>query len=373
MSSASPTDWRARRTIHRRGNVSVVLCENREGREATAVSSPIASTLDAVERAHGAIESAHVPRLRERTPEHVILEDPMHSDLEQLISSAAAVGLKAPYGVGVALNEMLMDALEAAHACPDGPFCLGEMAWANILLDAEGRPALYGFGVRGRAEQDRPGAASAPEVVLGADPTPASDVYLVHTIVRSLLPHVELLDSFVSVAVGGSRLPGLSDALFALDRDALNADPSERPQSIAELRGRYREIRSRVPEMPAADETEMRAFFRRVLEVHRTTVRVHTHERRLELDGCVVELGRHETLWRVIECLLASHERAPGACVSLDEIQAAGWPAEKILPRAARSRIYVAISQLRKLGLATLLERRADGYRLHADVLLQRN
>ena len=42
----------------------------------------------------------------------------------------------------------------------------------------------------------------------------------------------------------------------------------------------------------------------------------------------------------------------------------AGWPGERMRPASARNRLNVALSTLRKLGLAVLLDSTPDGHRL---------
>ncbi|MBX3231960.1 MAG: AAA family ATPase [Labilithrix sp.] len=51
-------------------------------------------------------------------------------------------------------------------------------------------------------------------------------------------------------------------------------------------------------------------------------------------------------------------------------IVAEGWPGELILPRAARNRVYVAVSSLRRMGLQSAVHHTRTGYRLDDDVVL---
>jgi hypothetical protein len=62
--------------------------------------------------------------------------------------------------------------------------------------------------------------------------------------------------------------------------------------------------------------------------------------------------------------LIERRRTAPGRGLSLAELQEAGWPGERILPQAASNRIYVAMNQLRKLGLKDWLRRSGEGYYL---------
>ena len=52
----------------------------------------------------------------------------------------------------------------------------------------------------------------------------------------------------------------------------------------------------------------------------------------------------------------------------MDALIACGWPGERIVAKSGASRVYVALSTLRKLGLRDLLLSRDDGYLLDAQV-----
>ncbi len=66
-----------------------------------------------------------------------------------------------------------------------------------------------------------------------------------------------------------------------------------------------------------------------------------------------------------LRALLAALAKQHGAAaLTRDELTAAAWPRERMLPRAAAQRIHAAISELRALGLGNALERTRDGYRI---------
>jgi predicted ATPase len=88
-------------------------------------------------------------------------------------------------------------------------------------------------------------------------------------------------------------------------------------------------------------------------------------------EGCVVfqieggepvDLARHGTLRRVLDALVRARRDAPGQPLDAATLFAASWPGERIGMRAARNRLYVALSKLRKLGLSGVLSSRDDGY-----------
>ena len=72
-------------------------------------------------------------------------------------------------------------------------------------------------------------------------------------------------------------------------------------------------------------------------------------------------------LRRIVLLLLRLHAERSGRSASLEELLAAGWPAERMHPDSARNRLHVALSKLRKLGLGAVLERFDTGYRLSPD------
>jgi transcriptional regulator with AAA-type ATPase domain len=79
-----------------------------------------------------------------------------------------------------------------------------------------------------------------------------------------------------------------------------------------------------------------------------------------------VSLESRRQLERILAALVAAHRSGRGS--SVGDLVAAGWPGEKVLPRAGASRVYVSITSLRKLGLRTAIKRGAEGYRLSLGV-----
>jgi predicted ATPase/Tfp pilus assembly protein PilF len=78
--------------------------------------------------------------------------------------------------------------------------------------------------------------------------------------------------------------------------------------------------------------------------------------------GAWQDLRDRQAVRRILLRLIEHQREAPGRGLSLQELQIAGWPGERILPAAASNRIYVAMNQLRKLGLKDLLRKGGDGY-----------
>lgn len=74
-------------------------------------------------------------------------------------------------------------------------------------------------------------------------------------------------------------------------------------------------------------------------------------------------LGGRRVLRAVLSVLLDARKRRAGAIASR-EIARLVWPGERIVPRAASNRIYVAVTTLRKLGFGPTIESTGEGYRL---------
>jgi tetratricopeptide (TPR) repeat protein len=88
------------------------------------------------------------------------------------------------------------------------------------------------------------------------------------------------------------------------------------------------------------------------------------HEGRIALD-------QKPLLRRILAALVDAAEADAGP-LSLEALFEAGWPGERALPKSIKSRVWVAISTLRKLGLGDVLESVDGGYQLRKGVPRQR-
>ncbi len=88
-------------------------------------------------------------------------------------------------------------------------------------------------------------------------------------------------------------------------------------------------------------------------------------------DGLDIDLGSHRRLRDMAWALVQRHLTDPEVPISLNEIREAVWPGEKMLETSARNRVYVAISNLRKMGIGEMLQRKDDGYALDPDLTLE--
>ena len=85
-----------------------------------------------------------------------------------------------------------------------------------------------------------------------------------------------------------------------------------------------------------------------------------------------IAISRWQALQNLVVKLAERRELAPGEPLSVDELIAAGWPGERIMAKAGATRVYTALSTLRRLGLREVLARRDGGYMLSPAVPLVR-
>jgi predicted ATPase len=88
-------------------------------------------------------------------------------------------------------------------------------------------------------------------------------------------------------------------------------------------------------------------------------------------DGTRIGLTSRHLARRLLLALVEARLLEPGARVSHATLLEAGWPGERMRSDSARNRLYVAMSTLRKLGLARIVESETEGYRLAPDVPLR--
>ncbi|MEM1034681.1 MAG: tetratricopeptide repeat protein [Myxococcota bacterium] len=85
-----------------------------------------------------------------------------------------------------------------------------------------------------------------------------------------------------------------------------------------------------------------------------------------------VDLSTRAAPRRILKALADHRELQPGVALSTEVLQSAGWPGERLLPEAGKSRVYTAVATLRRMGLKRFLIRRDDGYLLDPEVPLHR-
>jgi tetratricopeptide (TPR) repeat protein len=77
-----------------------------------------------------------------------------------------------------------------------------------------------------------------------------------------------------------------------------------------------------------------------------------------------VELGARAALRAVLEALVDAYRTDPEVPRSAEALIRSGWPESRSVTASARNRLHVAMTTLRKLGLAEHVVRESEGYRL---------
>ncbi len=85
-------------------------------------------------------------------------------------------------------------------------------------------------------------------------------------------------------------------------------------------------------------------------------------------QGILVSLRTRRSISVLLRRLSEERVRAPGVALHPDALIAEMWPGQKILRRAARNRLHVAVRTLRTMGLEGVLRFDGTGYFLHPDV-----
>jgi tetratricopeptide (TPR) repeat protein len=84
--------------------------------------------------------------------------------------------------------------------------------------------------------------------------------------------------------------------------------------------------------------------------------------------GAKVDLTRRRQLRLILSALAAARREQPGRALTVEALLASGWPGESVLAEAGASRVYVAVSTLRRMGLRDVLQRQDTGYLIDPDV-----
>ncbi|HEY8074944.1 MAG TPA: tetratricopeptide repeat protein, partial [Labilithrix sp.] len=85
---------------------------------------------------------------------------------------------------------------------------------------------------------------------------------------------------------------------------------------------------------------------------------------RLPDADAAVDLARRVPLARILHALAQRRVEVPGDAMRVEDLLAAGWPGERVRYDAGANRVYVALAELRKLGLRDWIVSDAAGWRL---------
>ncbi len=178
--------------------------------------------------------------------------------------------------------------------------------------------------------------------------------------------------------------------LCSLHLDLHRADEAVRQGEGARARAITEEIRRRMAAIMAVPGTAERSadarlsaalVERRLRELEKTGVgRPGEARTELPLEVCAqgrwfrvpgndyVSLQRRRALRLMLRRLSRAYLEQQDAPLSVEELQAAGWPGERMRPEAGARRVYTALWELRKMGLRDFLVRTDEGYYLKGRV-----
>ncbi len=223
---------------------------------------------------------------------------------------------------------------EASAATREGLpvlFAAAERAQCRVLSTAADPAAAGRFGATGTW------ALELPSLDERRDDLPA----LVAHFARRIGVDVDL-SSAEHAALATRAYPGNVKELFALVERLARTEPEERG-TVLGLGGTVG-LRSHV-------------------------VRIARSGSRFDAGGTRVDLATSPRLAAVLGALVEAHGTERGS-IDAEVIAQKAWPGERIIPRAARNRVYVAVSSLRKLGLRGVIAHANEGYALTGDFVL---
>ncbi|WP_437627027.1 hypothetical protein [Sorangium sp. So ce1151] len=322
-----------------------------------------------IERVHALLDHPLIPKVAARgvadgTPYIELACDAEidGADLARLLNDA---GRKVPPGSAAGVIASLHKAMHAAHAVTDPkrgrPVCIGRVSCADVLFSREGRWYLIGYGRdaplegAGQEQVDRVLEFQAPEVAAGGEPTPAGDDTALSLLALSLRH-----------AVGSAA--SARDA--ARDTRAMDLDPSEGTDAASDF------LRLVVPCSEAPDPEGFASLVASLLagwappllSSDAAPACPPTLFLGFEVRWIATEDGVKHTLGhalsRIVTALVDRHDEAPDGSLSLQELLDAGWPGERPVAEAGANRVYVALTQLRRMGLRDVIQRSEHGYRL---------
>lgn len=329
--------------------------------------------------AHRALSDPHVLRVRDADLDagHASFEiDPIADGDEVLarVSQHGPIPFEAAIGFVEAYGTALARAHATQHPATGAPCCLGAVGWAAFVFDARGRFGLLGLGapIALETQPPSPGAFVAPEVGAGVAASPGADVLGFAMLHRSALGLVALPEQLAGALFS---FPSASDlqlaAWLASANRRLFVGRAERRPSAEEMLDLLRRTWARLGARP--DRARWEALVASALGGPRSaTLRVAPDASWFAVDDAApTSLARRAPLRRVLLALVENARTTPTRALPVGALFLAGWPGERIRADSSAGRVYVALSTLRRLGLADVIERFEDGYRLAPGVSLR--
>lgn len=366
----------------------------REGRECVVVTPQPSTDADAARvalarafQAHSTIRHPVIAPAVELGDdgEYLVFDCPARIDLAGLLMIARGPEPRVRHGAADGFACAIRDALFAAAEHEDprdgGPCCIGTLGHANVLFARDGRFWLVGLGHNLALADEhgriggRSAAFQAPEVLVGARPTKSSDFVTLITFTRSLVPFMKLERPILRILAGNTLAEDLEllAKIVWFERRVITALPHARA-SIEEAiatSNRIRELLGVWPDAGAFREAIAEILAEDPRLAARATWRVASDGAFVERAGARTEVPGRGPLRRLVVALCAARVERPGAGLDVAELFAAGWPGERASARSARNRVHVAVSTLRKLGLAGDLESHGGKYRISPAVAVE--
>ncbi|WP_437322455.1 hypothetical protein [Sorangium sp. So ce394] len=378
--------YEAPRSIRRRDGLHVVAATRAGDAEpcvvivpGPAVSAARAKAVFAeIERVHALLDHPLIPKVAARgvadgMPYIELACDAVIDgvDLTNLLNDA---GWTVPPGSAAGLVASLRKAMRAAHAVIDPkhgrPVCIGRVSCADVLFSREGRFYLVGYGRDAPLERaggqpiDRVLEFQAPEVAAGGEPTPAGDELALSLLARSLRHAVQ---GSAASARGADR-----------NNRSMELEPPEPLERRARRCAEDADLHNLAHLAPCGEAPDPEAFASLVasllagrplpLAAEAAPTCPPTLVLGCEVRWIAAEDGVKHTLGhalsRIVTALVDRHDEAPDAALSLQDLFEAGWPGERPVANAGANRVYVALTQLRRMGLRDVIERNEHGYRL---------
>ncbi len=305
------------------------------------------------------------------------------ADLTLVLREVRRAGHTVPYAQGDGFVRGLREALQAAHAvsAQETPLCIGTLTYGNVLFSRSGRHWLVGFGHNVITHDEAGGLLGgepvfqAPEVVVGGASSPSADFVALIMMMRSVASVARLVSSVTRV-IAGNTLPEdleLLTCLLSFEQRLMAAHPSQRA-SISEavaISDRIRTLLGVIPDPEGFEQEAATALARLLPEPTRGELRVGPDAAWIKApDGSLQQLGNRAALRRVLLSLVEARLQSPGRALSLDVLIEAGWRGEQLPWETGVNRAYVLLSELRRMGLRSVLQRHDDGYRLDPKLLV---
>lgn len=274
-----------------------------------------------------------------------------------------------PYTCAIAFVSCMFDAVARAEALG----ChLGWLGPSHVMLTVDGEVRCLGLG---GLEIDTQGVV-APDVALGAPLSVGGDLYALKQLLRTSLTAVDLPAALRRMYAGTPTTEESSflRRLLRLEEAIGSTDPSRRMVSVQTVRRGYERFWKFLGVRP--DHEGLGAYARDAVgRLQNGTPRVvyDRSKKRMDFqDGRVLNLARRPVLGRLLDVLVRMHVEEERRGLQTHELIERVWPGERIMFDAARNRLYVAISKLRKEGLGELLDRDAAGrYGLRPELAIE--